>query len=157
MKCFKSLLLSFLFAIASSSAIAQSPQENLKTLESAKTFMSAYANDLNSANRAAIIQRYDPRGHYQLGNGRKTFLSQNETAAIYLEKWSPPSSFNWHDLSFEVLGPEAIVVTGLFDWVATNGEKRTYSYSSLLLLQNGEWKIRVEDESRALPDPKSKP
>lgn len=119
--------------------------------------MAAYANDLNSANRTAIIQRYDPRGHYQLGNGRKTFLSQNETTANYLEKWSPPSSFAWHDLSFEVLGPEAIVVTGLFDWVTTNGEKRTYSYSSLLLLRDGEWKIRVEDESRALPDPKSKP
>ena len=119
--------------------------------------MAAYANNLNSANRTAIIQRYDPRGPLTTWEWQKNFSSQNETAAIYLEKWSPPSSFNWHDLSYEVLGPEAIVVTGLFNWVANQWrkKKRTYSYSSLVLLQNGE-ENSCEDESRALPDPKSK-
>ena len=147
MKYLTSLLLSFFFAIASSSNRTVA-QENLGTLESAKTFMAAYANDLNSANRTAIIQRYDPRGHYQLGNGRKTFLSQSRNRC-YLENGVHQVRLTGMIYLFEVLGPEAIVVTGLFDWVATNGEKRTLLLFLSAIASKREWKIRVEDESRA--------
>lgn len=157
MRNLKNFILSFFLLITNSSALAQSAQANVSNIDSAKAFMVGYSDDLNNAKRDAIIKRYDPRGHYLLGNGKKNFLSHAETTATYLEKWNPPASFVWHDLSFEVAGPEAMVVTGLFDWVPASGEKRTYSYTALLLLQNGEWKIRIEDESRALSPTISKP
>jgi hypothetical protein len=119
--------------------------------------MAEYAEDLLGGKREAIINRYDPRGHYRLGNGKKTFLSQDEIRAGYLGKWNPPISFVWRDLSFEAIGTDAVVVTGLFDWETSSREKRTFSYTSLLLFQNGSWKIRLEDESRALPPPAAKP
>ncbi|MCE1205382.1 MAG: nuclear transport factor 2 family protein [Holophagaceae bacterium] len=119
--------------------------------------MAEYADDLLGGKREAIINKYDPRGHYRLGNGKKAFLSQDQIRAGYLGKWNPPISFVWRDLSFEAIGSDAVIVTGLFDWETSSGEKRTFSYTSLLLFQNGAWKIRLEDESRALPPPTVKP
>jgi hypothetical protein len=157
MTTLRNLIIAIIILFSNSLAFAQAENANAPSLASAKVFMLEYGNDLLGGKREAIINRYDPRGHYRLGNGKKAFLSLDEVKENYLGKWNPPISFAWRDLSFEAIGSDAMVVSGLFDWETSSGEKRTYSYTSLLLLQNGAWKIRLEDESRALPPPAAKP
>jgi hypothetical protein len=90
----------------------------------AQAFMSSYAGDLLAGRRDAIIARYDPRGAYRVGNGDKEFLPLDSLAAQYhSERWHAPASFAWRDLSYEVAGPDAVVVTGLFDWGLTAERK----------------------------------
>ena len=115
----------------------------------AQAFMDAYARDLRSGDRAAIAARYYRGGAWFVGNGEKSFHTNAEIEAIYTgAQWSPPASFGWRDLSFEPLGPDAIVVVGLFDWGTGESEAPiTVSYTGLLLRQGGELRIRLEDES----------
>ncbi|HET7460347.1 MAG TPA: hypothetical protein VFJ82_03830 [Longimicrobium sp.] len=116
----------------------------------AQSFMAAYAADLGAGRRDAIIARYDPRGAYLVGHGRKRLMPVDSIAAIYHGTgWQPPASFAWRDLSYEVAGPDAVVVTGLFDWSPGAGRTMTFSYTALLLRRDGRWFIRVEDESGA--------
>lgn len=116
----------------------------------AQAFMADYAADLSAGRRDAIIARYDPRGAYLVGHGRKQLMPLDSIAAIYHGSgWQPPAGFAWRDLSYEVVGPDAVVVTGLFDWTASAGRTLTFSYTGLLLRRNGRWYIRLEDESGA--------
>ena len=123
--------------------------DNRALVSEAQAFMDAYARDLRSGDRAAIAARYDRGGAWLVGNGEKRFHTNAEIVAIYAgTSWSPPASFGWRDLSFEPLGPDAILVVGLFDW-GTGGSEApiTVSYTGLLLRQDGELRIRLEDES----------
>ena len=117
----------------------------------AQAFMAGYARDLAGGNREGIIARYDPRGAYFVGQGRKELVPPDSTAAIYRSRWQPPASFAWRDLSYEVAGPDAVVVTGLFDWGLDGGRTLTFSYTGLLLRRDGRWLIRLDDESGAPP------
>ena len=120
----------------------------------AQAFMSTYAEDLLAGRRDAIIARYDPRGAYLVGNGEKKLVPLDSIAATYRGRWRAPASFAWRDLSYEVVGPDAVVVTGLFDWGAGAERKIQVSYTGLLLRRDGRWMIRLEDESFA-PPPRS--
>lgn len=124
----------------------------------AQAFMESYASDLRSGDRAAIAARYFRGGAWFVGNGEKRFLANAGIEAIYAgAEWSPPASFAWRDLSFEPLGADAVVVVGLFDWGAAEGQAPvTVSYTGLLLRQDGELRLRLEDESAqrsAAPSP----
>ncbi|MEJ7623873.1 MAG: DUF4440 domain-containing protein [Pyrinomonadaceae bacterium] len=112
-----------------------------------KAFFDSYAEDLRFARREAIANRYDSRGYFRMGNGSKRLASFEETKERYLKRWTGPKSFDWRDLSIEVLSPDAAVVTGLFDLESAAGQKLTFSYTGLLIKQAGKWRIRVEDES----------
>jgi len=69
--------------------------------------------------------------------------------------WKPPASFEWRDLTFEPIGPDAVVVAGQFVWGPVAGAPpMTLSYTSLLRRQEGALRIRLEDES---VDPASLP
>jgi hypothetical protein len=114
-----------------------------------KEFFDSYAEDLRQHRREAIANRYDPRGYFRMGNGSKTLVSLEDVKNRYLTKWVGPKSFEWRDISIEVLSPEAAVVVGLFDWQRDAREKETYSYTGLLVKQSGKWRIRLEDESGA--------
>jgi hypothetical protein len=114
----------------------------------AQAFMREYADDLAQGRRDAIIARYDPRGVYFVGNGRKQLLPTDSIVASYRGRWQPPASFAWRDLSYEAAGPDAVVVTGLFDWGLPDRTIQM-SYTGLLLRQGGRWMIRLEDESVA--------
>lgn len=129
---------------------------NATVVDEARSFMDAYARDLLAGDRTAIAARYDRSGAYLLGNGRKEFTAYDSVVAIYRSAaWSPPASFEWRDLSFEPVGPDAVVVAGQFVWVSGKGAPpMTLSYASLLRRQEGVLRIRLEDES---VDPASLP
>ncbi len=121
----------------------------------ARAFMESYATDLRAGRRDAIIARYDPRGAYMMGRGQKQLLPTDSITAIYRgNQWQPPATFAWSDLSFEPVGPDAVVVTGLFDWGVSAERTMRFSYTGLLLRRDGRWMIRVEDED---PRPERRP
>jgi hypothetical protein len=127
------------------------PASEAALVREARAFMDAYARDLRAGNRDGIVERYDPRGAYFVGQGRKELVPLDSIRANYHGQWRPPSGFSWQDLSYEVAGPDAVVVAGLFVWSGSNGRSATYSYSGLLLRQGGRLRIRLEDESGAPP------
>jgi len=119
----------------------------------AQAFMQSYVTDLMEGRRAAIVARYDPRGAWFVGQGRKEMLATDAITARYAEGgWQAPASFAWRDLSYEVVGPDAVVVTGMFDWGVSAERKIPVSYTGLLLRRDGRLVIRLEDESAA-PQP----
>jgi ketosteroid isomerase-like protein len=118
-----------------------------------REFYDSYAEDLRRHRREAIADRYDPRGVFFLGHGGKTLRSFEATKNRYQTKWAGPKSFEWKDISVEVLSPDAAVVVGRFDWQTDTGQVLTYSYTGLLIKHSGRWRIRVEDESTQPPKP----
>jgi hypothetical protein len=71
----------------------------------------------------------------------------------HLTKWMGPKSFEWKDISIEVLSPDAAVVVGRFEWQTDRGETLSYSYTGLVIRHSGGWRIRIEDESARPPKP----
>jgi mannose-6-phosphate isomerase-like protein (cupin superfamily) len=112
-----------------------------------RSFFSSYAEDLRQQRRESIADRYDTGGYYRMGNGNKTFVSFEENKKRYLTSWNGPKSFDWKDISIEVLSPRSAVVTALFDWQGSAGDKSTSSYTGVLVKRLNTWRIRVEDES----------
>lgn len=116
---------------------------------SVREFFDSYAEDLRGHKREAIADRYDRRGVYMVGNGSKELVPFEQVKDRYLNKWSGPKAFNWKDLSVEIVSKNAAVVTGLFEWQTPSGTTFKYSYTGLLIRQEGKWRIRLEDESTA--------
>ena len=112
-----------------------------------KEFYDAYAEDLRHHKAEAIANRYDSRGYFSLGNGRKELVSFDENKRHYLKEWAGPKAFEWRDLSYEILSPAAATVVGFGDWTGASGQKTVLSYTALLTKKSGQWRIRVEDES----------
>jgi hypothetical protein len=145
-------------ACAAGGAPAGAPSSHAGVVEEARAFMDSYARDLRAGNRAAISGRYDRNGAYFMGNGNKEFEPYDSIVARYGgPRWSPPASFEWRDLSFEPVGPDAVVVLGRFLWGRRAGAAPVaLSYTGLLRRQDGVLRIRLEDESvdpRTLPPP----
>lgn len=113
----------------------------------AREFMAGYAEDLRSGRRHLIAARYDKRGAFRVGEGEKIFETPEMIRACYLTQWVPPRTFEWRNLSYEVLSGDAVVVVGLFDWGTGDGRKVAFSYTGLLTRQDGVLRIRLEDES----------
>jgi hypothetical protein len=113
----------------------------------AQAFMDAYAADLRAGARERIADRYDPRGAWLVGNGEKALHAADAIRARYLTQWRPPASFEWRDLSYEAVGPTAVVVAGRFIWSVSAARHLPCSYTALLLRQEGRFRIRLEDES----------
>lgn len=121
----------------------------------ARAFMASYARDLRAGAREAIVARYDRRGAYRVGSGQKTLEPMDSIRAGYMGPWQPPRVFEWRDLSYEVLGDDAVMVVGRFEWTDQQGRLLPMSYTGLLVRQDGEWRIRLEDEDispRAIRD-----
>ena len=117
----------------------------------ARTFMEAYAQDLRNRDAEAVAARYNRSGAYRLGHGRKEFNPFDSIRAGYLERWQgqKPTTFEWHDLSYEVLSADAVLVAGRFAWGRGDSlEPLNFSYTGLLTHQDGELRIRLEDESK---------
>lgn len=126
------------------------PADDAPVVIEAKTFMAGYADDLLTGDRAAIANRYDRRGAWRVGGGEKTFDEWNAIRRYYAEGWNKPATFEWRDLSYEPIGADAVAIVGLFDWGLGEGRAPiTLSYTALLTRQEGELRIRLEDESAA--------
>jgi hypothetical protein len=142
---------------ATSGAGPRPAADSAALVAEAQAFMEAYANDLRTGARERIAERYDPRGAWLVGEGRKALVSPDSIRARYLGRWRPPASFEWQDLSYEAVGPDAVVVTGRFLW-GVNAERRfPYSYTGLLVRHDGRFRVRLEDESGAPAPPPPAP
>ena len=74
------------------SARTETPIEN-----DARDFMAGYAEDLRRGRRQSIVNRYDKRGAYRVGEGEKTLESWELIRAAYLSQWNPPTRFTWRE------------------------------------------------------------
>lgn len=140
----RTLVLTF-FALMSTGAVA-APEP--PSLTEARQFMDGYARDLARGDRAAIAARYDRTGVFFLVAGGREFVTHEALTKDYRESWTPPTSFAWRDLHFDPVGAEAVVVNGSFAWGTETGE-RLITYTGFLRRQDGELRIRLEDETPA--------
>jgi len=145
-RCTLSLLLA-----TGSAVVAQGEPESV-ILAEARSFMASYAEDLRAGKRSEIANRYDPSGAYRVGNGSKEYRTIENIRERYLERWNPPVTFEWQDLSYEVVGPNAVLVVGRFEW-GLKDKKIPASYTGLLVRVGPALKIRLEDESAGAPKP----
>ena len=136
-----------LLAMTASCSVNVKVQRDTDPEAEARAFMESYAQDLRTGAREAIVARYDPRGSYRVGNGRKTLEPMDSIRAVYMGPWQPPAAFEWRDLSYEVLSDDAVMVVGRFEWTDARGQMLPLSYTGLLLRRDGAWRIRLEDES----------
>lgn len=116
----------------------------------ARQFMEGYARDLANGDRAAIASRYDRAGAFFLVAGGREFVSHEALTKDYRETWTPPTSFVWRDFHFDPVGDEAVVVNGSFVW-GDKSAKRVVTYTGFLRRQDGQLRIRLEDETPAAP------
>jgi hypothetical protein len=138
--------------IASAQEIQGSKTLDPKTLvnveREVKEFYNSYGEDLRWHRRDAIANRYDTNGFFQVGNGSKSLDSFESNKKYYQTKWIGPKSFEWKDISIEVVSTDTAVVVGRFEWETDGGETYKFSYTALVKKTAGVWRIRVEDESR---------
>lgn len=113
----------------------------------ARRFMAGYAADLLSHDPDAIAARYSGRGAYVVFPGDKKMQPYESLVRHYREGWRGPDAFGWQDLSYEVLGDDAVVVIGGFHWEAEENSGSLGTYAALLVREDGELRIRLENES----------
>lgn len=71
-----------------------------------------------------------------------------EKIASFYRTWQGPEVFEFADLAYETLGPDAVVVVGLFRWKEPGKpEGALVSYTALLTRHDGRLRIRLEHES----------
>jgi hypothetical protein len=123
-------------------------QSDALLVEEAKRFMDEYAADLLRGDRPAITARYDKTGVYEIRPAQKKFTSHAELVSRYQNQWEKPGLFEWRDLSYEVLAPDKLLVTGLFAWGrSASSSPDVLSYVAILQRQDGELRIRLEAEA----------
>lgn len=145
--------LAMLLAIggAASSGWAVQPaveQQQPPIVAEARAFMDAYARDLIAGDRPAVAGRYDRRGAHIVIQGEAKFESHSAITAIYSGPyWSALPRFQWHDLMYIPAGPDSVAVAGLFSYQPPKAPEPTFfTYSALLVRQDGELRIRMEHE-----------
>lgn len=144
-----------LLAAAAVPSAARAQAADSGIVAEATAFMTSYAHDLRTGDRTAIAARYDRRGAYMMFNGTREFVPWDTLAAQYQAQWRAPVAFEWVDLIYEPAGADAVLVNGSFLWTPQAGAQPTrLSYTGLLVRQDGQLRIRLEDES---VDPPSMP
>jgi hypothetical protein len=130
------------------SSVEAQRQSDALLVEEAKRFMDEYAADLRRGDRPAITARYDKTGVYEIRPAQKKFTSHAELVSRYQNQWEKPGLFEWRDLSYEVLAPDKLLVTGLFAWGrSASSSPDVLSYVAILQRQDGELRIRLEAEA----------
>jgi pimeloyl-ACP methyl ester carboxylesterase len=113
----------------------------------ARQFMAGYAKDLLSHDPDAIAGRYSRRGTYVVFPGDWNLQPHDSIASMYRERWQGPEAFEWHDLSYEVIGEDAVAVIGGFRFETDENSGVLGTYTALLVREDGELRIRLENES----------
>lgn len=128
-------------------AAAPDPADESPLAAEAREFMAGYAADLLSHDPDAIAARYSRRGVHLVLPGFRKLEPYDSILRIYREDWRGPESFEWEDLSYEVLGDAAVAVIGTFRWESPPGAGVLANYTAVLVREEGELRIRVENES----------
>jgi hypothetical protein len=118
----------------------------------ARAFMVGYARDLLAGDRAAIAGRYDRQGAWMVQAGAARFVPHDRIARRYAEDWDAPSAFEWRDLVFIPSGDDAVTVVGRFVWTSTGEAPALIAYHGQFVRQDGQLRIRVEDETLVAPE-----
>lgn len=126
---------------------AAAPSSSPAVEEEARGFMAGYESEMRERNGEALAARYHRQGAYWLLHGRKRFLEHDSIVGYFRETWSAPAEFRWDDLSFEVLGRDAVVVVGTMRFDDADSRSAIGSYTALLVREDGVLRIRVEDEA----------
>jgi CubicO group peptidase (beta-lactamase class C family) len=115
--------------------------------EEARHFMAGYAADLLSHDPDAIAARYSRRGAYVVLPGSRALVPYDSILSEYrAAAGQGPDVFEWQGLSYDVLNDDIVAVVGTFHWESV--ERRVLgSYTSLLVREDGELRIRLENES----------
>ena len=120
----------------------------LQLVRETEAFMADYARRLLAGDRAAIADLYDPDGAILVLNGRRIDADHSEIVRRYAgDGWQRPASFQWRDLHFEAVGPDAVVVLGHFAWGEGEAPPVIGTYHGLLRREDGRLFIRIEDEA----------
>lgn len=117
----------------------------------ARAFMVGYARDLLAGDRAGIAARYDSGGAWMVHAGHARLFPHERIARLYAEDWSPPAAFEWRDLVFIPSGEDAVTVVGRFVWTSAGEEPALIAYHGQFVRQDGQLRIRVEDETPVAP------
>jgi len=139
-----------LVGVGVNGAIAQISAASDAIAAEAKAFMQEYGDDLRLHRREALADRYSHRGVFLPSESSAGPISFEANAALYRtsSQWKGPEAFEWRNLFYEVLGPDAVVVVGTFLWRdASKREAIEFSYSNLLVRESGRLRIRVEHEA----------
>jgi hypothetical protein len=110
--------------------------------------MERYAADFLAHDVEAVIARYHSQGAHHVGHGAKTLVPFDAIGRMYRQGGPGPVAFELGNLSFEVLSNDAVVVIGTFraQWIPDVPEV-VASFTGLLVREDGELRIRLEDES----------
>lgn len=145
------LLLASPPAVAAAQTAPEAVAEAAITVE-ARAFMAGYARDLLAGDRAAIAARYDRQGAWMVRAGRSRLFAHDSIARRYAEDWDAPSAFEWRDLVFIPSGEDAVTVVGRFVWTSSGEAPVLIAYHGQFVRQDGELRIRVEDETPVAPE-----
>ena len=142
-------LIALVACVSPDGALSQSRSERVSVEAEARAFMKEYGEDLRHHRREALASRYSRRGVF-FPSESSAPVSFEDNAALYRNssQWKGPDTFEWRSLSYEVLGPDTVVVVGSFFWrQAPKLEATEFSYSNLLMRESGLLRIRVEHEA----------
>lgn len=143
------LLAVAVFAAAQNVGVRSTATQSSKAESELRKFFDSYGEDLRRHDREAIADRYDRRGVYLMGNGKRSLMTFEAIRNRYLKDWKGPKHFEWKDVSIEMTSKNSAVVTALFEWGSGSSEAAKCSYTGVFLKRSGKWRIRVEDESCA--------
>jgi len=127
----------------------QSERSLLSVEHEARVFIKEYQDDLRAHRREAIAARYSRKGAYFPGESAtvKSFEAIVENYGSET-KWPGPVAFEWDDLSYVVLSPDAVLVVGSFMWRSASDTKETeFSYTGALVREDNALRIRIEHEA----------
>lgn len=150
------LCLGLTAVFAASTPAQNKPFTDARGEADVRKFFDAYAEDLRKHDREAIVARYDPRGTYFMGHGRKSFQAFEAVRERYLKHWAGPKDFRWDEVAVEMTSKTSAVVTAKFVWTGDSGKPANCSYTGLFIRYSAGWRIRIEDESCAAEPQDSK-
>lgn len=130
---------------------APAPRPDLRA-EAAELFR-RYGLAIATPTRGTIADAYASAGAVRVINGARRVQTRAQLDSSYRGPWTPPEYFAWDALTYDVLGPASVAVSGGFFWKAQGrADTMRYLYAAVLEREpTGRLAIRVEVETMAPP------
>jgi hypothetical protein len=127
--------------------LVDGPPADLKA--SAASLYEQYGAALAAARRGALAAFYHHEGALVVLNGVARRHSREQLNRKYLNAWTPPTYFAWEDMAFDSISPSQVLVTGGFQWQASEQQDTTrYIYAALLVAVDSGMAIVFEHETK---------